>query len=113
MQFVRNMLNRQRKRVVATIMGYAEQTFFDRLSEQEKADFRHRVLGAVGQYHDTAFDLINSSVNDGMMLNEEAVRVLAKFNENAARAASESTPSTPLTPPTLRAVDGATFGQEV
>lgn len=88
-QFVRNMLNRQRKRMVATILQHAETSFYDALTQQQKDDFRSKVLGAAAQYHDTSLDLLNSSVNDGMMLNEEAVRVLANFNE-MARLAQET-----------------------
>lgn len=83
--FVRNVLGRQRKRVVASILEHIERTVKDRLSEEEWHALRGKVLGAVAQYHDACLDLVDSSVNDGMMLNEEAVKVLADFNEAAQR----------------------------
>lgn len=79
--FVRNMLARQRKRAVAIIMGHAERSFYDRLSVDEQAEFRSAVLGAISSYHDACIDMVEASVNDGMMLNDEAVRVIAEFNE--------------------------------
>lgn len=83
--FVRNMLNRQRKRMVAIVMRHAETSFYSELSVDQQAAFRAAVLSATSSYHDACIDLIESSVNDGMMLNEEAVRVLAAFNENVQR----------------------------
>lgn len=79
--FVRNMLGRQRKRALAIIMGHAERTFYDRLSADEKAAFRSVVLSAVSTYHDACLDMLESTVSDGMMVNDEAIRVIAEFNE--------------------------------
>jgi hypothetical protein len=80
--FVRRMLNRQRKRALAIILNHVERTFLDRLSPDEWTDFRKAVLGAISTYHDACIDMVESSVSDGMMLNEEAVRIVAVFNEN-------------------------------
>jgi len=77
MQFVRNMLNEQRKRAVGSLMQYLEANVYDRLSVEE---LRARVLGAIGQYHDTCLDMMKASVNDGTLINEDAVRMLAKLN---------------------------------
>jgi len=80
MQFVRNMLNEQRKRAVGSLMQYLEANVYDRLSVEEQRELRARVLGAIGQYHDTCLDMMKASVNDGTLINEDAVRMLAKLN---------------------------------
>lgn len=102
--FVRNVLNRQRKRVVASILEHIERTLKDRLSEQEWSTLRSKVLGSVAQYHDACLDLVDSSVETGMMLNEEAVRVLADFNEAAQRMQRIETLSPLIFEPKLASV---------
>jgi len=80
--FINKMLNRQRRRALAIIMSHAERTFYDRLSVDEQTEFRKVVLSGISTYHSACIDMVESSVNDGMMINEEAVRVVATFNEN-------------------------------
>jgi len=84
MQFVRNMLNEQRKRAVGSLMQYLEANVYDRLSIEEQKELRARVLGAIGQYHDTCLDMMKASVNDGTLINEDAVRMLTKLNSDVA-----------------------------
>ena len=81
MQFVRNMLNEQRKRAVGSLMQYLEANIYDRLSIEEQRELRARVLGAIGHYHDTCLDMMKASINDGTLINEDAVRMLAKIND--------------------------------
>jgi hypothetical protein len=80
MQFVRNMLNEQRRRVVATVMQYLEANVFDKLTEREQRELRGKVIGAVAQYHDVCLDMLKASVNDGTVINDEAARLLARLN---------------------------------
>ena len=87
--FIRNLLGRQRKRVVATILRHAETTFYDRLDEDERALFRTAVLNAVDQHHMACIDIVESSVNTGLTINEDAVRAIAAFNDNMARYRNE------------------------
>lgn len=84
--FIRNMLGRQRKRALAIIMNHAERAFYDRLDTDQQAEFRRVVLSAISTYHDAVLDMVESSVNTGMEINEEALRVLADFNENVQRS---------------------------
>lgn len=84
--FVRNLLGRQRKRAIGVIMGHAERTFWSALSPEQQTAFRKTVLDAVGSYHDACLDLIEASVNDGMVVNEQALAVIAEFNENLQRS---------------------------
>jgi hypothetical protein len=94
--FIRNMLSRQRRRALAIILNYSERAFYERLTIDEQAHFRSVVLSAVSSYHDACLDMLESSVNDGMLLNEEAVRVVAQFNENLQRHRDELAFGVPL-----------------
>lgn len=79
-QFVRNLLGEQRKRLVGSIMTYAEGDFYESLSRQQQKDFRDKVLQSVGVYHDTVLDILKSSVDDGFLVNEEALRMIAQIH---------------------------------
>lgn len=74
--FVRNLLIEQRKRLVGSIMTHAEKTLFDRMTPPEQRAFREKVLSAVGAYHDTCLDVLKASVNDGSIVNTEALELL-------------------------------------
>jgi hypothetical protein len=80
MQFVRNMLNEQRRRAVGTLMQYLEINIFPRLTEAEQRELRGKVIGAVGQYHDVCLDMLKASVNDGTVVNVEALRLISELN---------------------------------
>jgi hypothetical protein len=84
MQFVRNMLNEQRRRAVGTLMQYLEINIFPRLTEAEQRELRGKVIGAVGQYHDVCLDMLKASVNDGTVMNDEAARLLAGLKTEMA-----------------------------
>ena len=80
-QFVRNLLAEQRKRLVGSIMRYAEEDFYAGLSREQQVAFRDKVLTSVGAYHDTVLDILKSSVDDGTyMVNEEALRMIAQIH---------------------------------
>jgi acetylornithine/succinyldiaminopimelate/putrescine aminotransferase len=76
MDFVRGLLNEQRKRLVGTLMQYLEENVYPMLSDTQKRELRGKVIGAVGQYHDAALDMLKVSVNDGSEANDEALRLL-------------------------------------
>lgn len=77
MQFIRNLLNEQRRRAIGTLMQYMEQNVYQHLTVPEQRELRARVLGAVGQYHDTCLDMLKASVNDGTLMNEDTAQLLA------------------------------------
>jgi len=79
-EFVRNLLGEQRKRLTGAIMTHAEQTFYERLSVKERNEFRDKVLSSISQYHDTVLDILKSSVDDGFMVNEDALRMIAQIH---------------------------------
>lgn len=84
MQFVRNMLVERRKRLVGTLMKYVETEVYPKLSEPERRALRKRILTAVDSYHDVCLDMLNSSVADGTVVNDEAVRLLARLNSEVS-----------------------------
>jgi uncharacterized protein YutE (UPF0331/DUF86 family) len=84
MQFVRNMLVEQRKRLVGTVMTYVEKEVYPKLTEMERRALRKRILTAVDSYHDVCLDMLKASVDDGLLLNDEAARLLARLNTEIA-----------------------------
>ena len=75
-EFVRRVLVERRKRAVGTILGWAERRIHDKLTSTERAELREQVIAAVGAYHDVALDMLAASIDDGGMVNQEALRML-------------------------------------
>ena len=84
MQFIRNLLNEQRRRAIGTLMQYMEQNIYEHLTVAEQRELRARVLGAVGQYHDTCLDMLKASVNDGTLMNEDTAQLLTGIRGDIA-----------------------------
>lgn len=82
MDFVRGLLNEQRKRLVGTLMQYMEENVYPVLEDQQKRELRSKVLGSVGQYHDAALDMLKVSVSDGLEHNEEVLALLRLIHAN-------------------------------
>lgn len=80
MQFVKNLLIEQRRRTVGSLMGHIEEKVYPRLPAHERKDLRDKVLQTVNAYHDVCLDVLKSSVNDGSVVNEEAIRLLAEIH---------------------------------
>lgn len=80
MQFVRNLLNEQRRRLVGSLMQYLEVNVYPGLSEPQRKDLRTKVLASVGAYHDVCVDMLKASVDDNSVANEEALQLLARVN---------------------------------
>lgn len=83
--FIRRMLGRQRSRALAIILNHAERTFYDRLNEDEREEFRRIVLRVVESYHAACMDMVEASVETGMEVNQEAVQAIAGLSENIQR----------------------------
>lgn len=79
-EFVRKVLTERRKRAVGTIMGFAERRLYSKLTHADQEALREHVLSAIGGYHDVALDLLSASVDDGGMVNEEALRKLDQLH---------------------------------
>lgn len=81
MEFVRNLLIEQRRRAVGTLMGYIEANVAAKLDRQQNKELRDQVLRTIGAYHDVCLDVLKSSVNDGSVVNEEALRLLGEIHQ--------------------------------
>lgn len=83
MEFIKNLAIEQRSRLIGSIMGYAERRVYRHLPDDVKAEFREKVLQAVGQYHDFILDCLKASVNTGTesVVNEEAIRLLRDVHQ--------------------------------
>lgn len=87
-EFVRNVLIEQRKRMVAGLMKYVEENVYPKLTPQERKALRDKVLATVNPYHDACLDMVKAStaVDDGTLINEEALRLMAELNRNLQRS---------------------------
>lgn len=74
--YVKRVLIERRKRLVGTVMGHAERVIYPQISRSQQDAFRDCVLAAVGSYHDVVLDLLSASIDDGGLVNEEALRKL-------------------------------------
>lgn len=84
-EFVRNLLIEQRKRLIGSIMVHAEKNLYPHLSAVEQRAFREKVLASVGAYHDTCLDILKASVNDGVVVNAEALELLRDIHTQVSR----------------------------
>lgn len=80
-EFVRNLLIEQRKRVVGSIMTHAEKNMFPVLSPAQQRMFREKVLASIGVYHDTCLDILKASVDDGSLVNTEALSMISEIHQ--------------------------------
>ena len=83
---VRALLNERRKRTVGAIMQHAERELYPGMSPKQQAEFRTKVIEAVGSYHDLMIDLTRSLAG-ASLVNTEALELLARIDANAERAA--------------------------
>ena len=81
MQFARNVLNEQRRRLVGNLMQYLERNVYEHLSPDQQRDLRNRVLVAVGAYHDVCLDMLKASIDDGSIVNEEALKLMSRLSQ--------------------------------
>jgi hypothetical protein len=84
--FVRNLLIEQRKRLVGSIMLHAEKNLYGSMSTAQQRAFREKVLSSVGAYHDTCLDILKASVDDGSIVNAEALTLLTEIHRVVNRS---------------------------
>lgn len=89
MQYVRNLLNEQRRRCVGSLMAYLEANIYNRLTEREQKEVRQRVLAVVGQYHDICLDMVKASVNEGALMNDDAAALLHRLSGEVSKLRRE------------------------
>lgn len=76
----RALLQRQRQRLVASVLGHAERTFFAKLTAAEQQAFRSKVLASVDTYHDFMLDLTKVMEDQAPDVNQEAVRLIREMH---------------------------------
>lgn len=78
--FARNMAVEQRRRLVGAVMEHFEKKVAPAIPmgvrNQVAQQFREKVMAAVGQYHDVVLDMLKSTINDGSIVNDEALALL-------------------------------------
>lgn len=78
--FARNMAVEQRRRLVGAVMEHFEKKVAPAIPigvrNQVAQQFRDKVMSAVGQYHDVVLDMLKSTIDDGSVVNEEALALL-------------------------------------
>jgi len=82
--FVRNLLVEQRRRSVATLMKYVEREIYPKLPQSLREELREAILSTLGAYHDLCLDVLKASVADGVVVNEEALELIAQIHEELA-----------------------------
>lgn len=81
---IKRLVSEQRKRVVGSIMGAAEQSaWWNKISPVEQRAFRQKVLDSIGVFYDFILDIIKVGA-DGVV-NEEAVQMIAQVHASAQR----------------------------
>lgn len=81
MQFARNVLNEQRRRLIGNLMQYMERNVYEHLTPDQQRELRSRVLTSVGQYHDVCLDMLKASIDDGTLVNEDAQRLMSRLSQ--------------------------------
>ena len=79
-ELARNMLIERRKRLVGSLLEYMEKHVYKHLPNDQRTELRKKVIADVGSYHDVCLDLVKASVNDGAVLNEEALAAIHQLN---------------------------------
>lgn len=80
-ELARNMLIERRKRLVGSLLDYVEKNVYPHLNQPQRQELRKKVIADVGSYHDVCLDLVKASVNDGTVINEEALAAIHELNQ--------------------------------
>ena len=78
---LRKLLTSQRRRLVATVLGFAEREIYPDLTDEQQQAFRQKVLEAVQAYHDLMIDILGAAENDQQLINVEAIELLREIRE--------------------------------
>lgn len=88
MSTTNELLQAQRKRVVASILGHAEREVYPHLTPPQRQAFRLKVLSSIDVYHDLVMDLIKVyEGRDDSIVNEEALILLRNIHDGLKRGA--------------------------
>lgn len=84
MSVLRNLATEQRKRMIASILSFAQGSdWWDDLNPNEQQDLRKKVIDSANQYHDFVLDTIKAS--DDSLINEQTASLLRQVRSSQAR----------------------------
>lgn len=85
-QIVVRIINEQRKRCQASILGAAESAaWWSRLSRDDQAAFRLKVIDAVSVFYDLCRDVLKVADNDEVLRNERALQLVVDLHHKVDR----------------------------
>lgn len=76
----RRLVIEQRKRLVASVMNFAEQEIYPSLKPAQQRAFRDKFVGAANAYHDFVLDLVKVRGEDGIQ-SEETARMIRELHD--------------------------------
>jgi len=82
---LRRLLIVQRRRLVATFLGYAEANVYPLLSQEQADKFRTEFLDAVGAYHELMLDIVQANDDETVIINAEAMALLRDIRADLRR----------------------------
>ncbi len=74
----------RRKRLVASILGHAERTFYSQLTPEQREAFRDKVLSSVDEFSDLMRDMLKV-VGEDVMVNSHALDLIEAIHDNTRR----------------------------
>lgn len=78
---IRKLLAEQRKRVVGSIMGSAEQSaWWSKLTSVEQRAYRQKVLDSIGVFYDFTLDVLK--VGTDSIVNEHALEMIVEMHRD-------------------------------
>lgn len=79
------LITEQRKRLVASIMGAAEQKpWWGKLSLQDQQEYRRKVLDSIGVFYDLIRDVVKVT-NEGWTISQDAIELIAQVHASQSR----------------------------
>lgn len=77
--YARAVADQQRRRLVGSILGFAEEQLYPLVPTPVRAAFRAKVLASVGVYHDFVIDSFKATIPDDGSMNEAVVEALGRM----------------------------------
>lgn len=85
---IRKLLAEQRKRVVGSIMGAAEQSpWWNKLTPVDQRAYRQKVLDSIGVFYDFTLDVLK--VGTDTIVNEHALDLIVEMHRDVRRLAGK------------------------
>lgn len=82
---LRRLLMVQRRRLVASFLGYAETSIYPQLTPEQQDDFRKEFLNAVAAYHELMLDIVQANDEEHVIINPDAMALLRDIRAQLAR----------------------------